>query len=119
MAERRSITLDGFAAGSLLVAAVLACSLLSDWLAEPGAGLAATLIEALGIAAFGLLSGTILLALQLVFWRHWPKWAMRAIGWTFLVPGAAIIVDRVAPDPLAGGTVGAWLSAALEETCGP
>src|SRR5437660_459045 len=86
MTERRPITLDGFAAGSLLVAAVLACSLLSDWLAEPGAGLAATLTEALGIAAFGLPSATILLALHLVFWRRWPKWILRATGWALLVP---------------------------------
>jgi S-DNA-T family DNA segregation ATPase FtsK/SpoIIIE len=127
MAERRAVTLDGFAAGFAAVGVVLAISLLSDdsadgsnWLAEPGAGLAALWTEAFGAAAAGVLIAWSLLTVHQVLWRSWPRWLTRAAGWAALIPVAAVIFDRHDTEPTgplagAGGTVGAWLSEALDD----
>jgi S-DNA-T family DNA segregation ATPase FtsK/SpoIIIE len=132
MAERRTFSLDGFAAGSLTVTAALACSLLGDdpaagtnWLAEPGAGLAGALADALGTAAYAMVGAGTFLTLHLILWRNWISWTIRATGWAVLVPCAAVLIDRTAPGwlsgplPGEGGTVGAWLSEWLARAYAP
>src|SRR6185369_10003084 len=88
MTERRLLTLDGWAVGFAAVGAFLAVCLLShfqsggvaadNWLGEPGRGLAETLLEGFGVAVFVMLTGWAMLAVHLVVWRHWGKWAARA-----------------------------------------
>jgi S-DNA-T family DNA segregation ATPase FtsK/SpoIIIE len=121
--KRRAISLDGFAAGALAVTAAVTASLLGDdpaagtnWLAELGAGLAAALHEALGVAAYMIPAAGAFLTLRLVFYRRWPRWCFAAAGWALVVTCAAVIVDRTASAWLAGdgGNVGAWLSGALD-----
>jgi DNA segregation ATPase FtsK/SpoIIIE, S-DNA-T family len=127
MAERRTITLDGYAAGCLAVTAVLACSLFGDdpaassnWLAEPGAGLASALTEALGAVAYGIIVAGAFLTLHLLLWRHWPRLCLRVVGWVLVLTCCAVILDRTGSEwsggPLtgAGGAVGAWLSGQLD-----
>jgi S-DNA-T family DNA segregation ATPase FtsK/SpoIIIE len=132
MAARRAISLDGFAAGFLVVSAVLAVSLLSDdpatgsnWLGEAGSGLAGALTDALGAAAYLTAVTVSLLTLDLALWRCVPRFLRRAAGWTAVVACAAIIIDRTEPVGLdgfvsgPGGTVGAWLSEWLDSACSP
>jgi len=123
---RRLISLDGCAVGFAAGGAMLAVCVLSHgdgeamghWLGEPGRGLAAALLEALGSAVFAMLAAWAMLAIHLVLWRHWGKWTARVVGWTMLILAAAVTADWAAAHhaPLTGGggTVGAWLSAWLE-----
>src|SRR5262249_19745512 len=117
MAERRLISLDGCAVGFAAVGTALAVCLLSHGagagndLGEAGRGLAAALLEALGVAVFALLAAWAMLAVHLVCKRHWARWTVRLTGWTLLVGVAAIIADLTAthhgPLTAGGGTVGA------------
>jgi S-DNA-T family DNA segregation ATPase FtsK/SpoIIIE len=133
MTERRVFFVDGFALAYLVIGAALACSLLShdpaanaestNWLGEPGHGLAVALFESLGAAAYALLAGYTLLAWHLVVHRRWGWWLCRAAGWLLLLTAATVIGDRLDLEQagqgnLGGGTIGAWLGDQLDSLGG-
>jgi S-DNA-T family DNA segregation ATPase FtsK/SpoIIIE len=92
-------------------------------LGEPGAGLAALLLEALGAAAYVLLAAWFVLVLMLFLRRRWWRWLRRLAGWLLLVPCTAMLADLSAEPvggPLVGGggALGAWLSALAGSSVG-
>jgi S-DNA-T family DNA segregation ATPase FtsK/SpoIIIE len=127
MAERRLISLDGFAVGFIAAGALLAACLLShgdgNYLGETGRGLAGALFETLGVAVFALLAAWFMLATHLVVKRHWGRWMARVTGWVLLIWAAAVTAEWMAanqgPVTGGGGTVGVWLCGWLTSTFRP
>jgi S-DNA-T family DNA segregation ATPase FtsK/SpoIIIE len=135
MSDRRSLHLHLLAWGLLVTGLLLALCILSadphsaatpnasmpdNLLGTPGGWLAAELYRALGLAAYLLLLGWLALAVQLMLQRRLGGWSLRLAGWLLLVPCAAVLADRMDPQPVgalpgSGGAVGAWLGTLLEE----
>jgi S-DNA-T family DNA segregation ATPase FtsK/SpoIIIE len=94
-------------------------------LGVPGAWLAQSLYEALGVAVYLLLASWFLLVILLFLRRTWLRWAVRLLGTLILLPTATVLTDLVAnywpslPLPQRGGTLGAWLSLVLRESLAP
>jgi hypothetical protein len=90
-------------------------SVASNPLGPAGAWLAATLLEALGLAVYVLLPSWLVLVVLLIRRRGLLTRSLRAAGWLLLIPCAAVCADylapvsRVGPVSGGGGTVGAWL----------
>jgi S-DNA-T family DNA segregation ATPase FtsK/SpoIIIE len=92
----------------------------ADLLGEPGALLAGSLIDALGVAVYVLLATWFVVVVLLFLRRSWLRWSLRLLGLLVLLPCAAVLADQVGPALLAGpltgsgGTLGAWLRAWLD-----
>src|ERR1043166_121942 len=141
MTSRRGLQLDVFALGLLLTGLLATVCVLGhdhttgadypppaapDHLLGPiGATLADQLYQTLGGAVYVLLGAWFVLVLVLLQRRGLGTWCLRLAGWVLLVPCVALLADAAGPDllpgPLAGsgGTLGAWLSAWLEDTFTP
>jgi S-DNA-T family DNA segregation ATPase FtsK/SpoIIIE len=132
MPDRRMISLDGWALGFAAVGIAIALCIIgkdehtsSNWLGEPGRGLARELTDALGSAVFIMLAGWAMLTIHLVLKRNWGRWAARIAGWTMLLFAGAVAADWAAidigPGPMTvgGGSVGAWLAAWLASSFTP
>jgi S-DNA-T family DNA segregation ATPase FtsK/SpoIIIE len=96
----------------------------SNPLGPPGAWLAQSLYEALGVAVYLLLASWFVLVVLLFLRRTWLRWAVRLVGWLVLLPSAAVAAELVGerwPDslPERGGTLGAWLTLLLRESMAP
>jgi S-DNA-T family DNA segregation ATPase FtsK/SpoIIIE len=92
-------------------------------LGPPGVFLAEALFGALGAAVYLLLVSWFVLVLLLLLRRRILTWLLRLAGWLLLLPGAAVLADacgaELAGRPVGGGSLGAWLSAWLEDTLEP
>jgi S-DNA-T family DNA segregation ATPase FtsK/SpoIIIE len=100
----------------------------TNLLGPAGAWLAATLIEALGVAVYALVVSWFALVLLFLLRRDFLTWSLRALGWFLLVPCAAVGAEYLALDypgvypphaPANGGTVGAWFHGWLESNFYP
>jgi S-DNA-T family DNA segregation ATPase FtsK/SpoIIIE len=97
----------------------------SNPLGPPGAWLAQSLYEALGVTVYLLLASWFVLVVLLFVRRTWLRWAVRLLGWLVLLPTAAVILELAGnywPQlPLSdrGGMLGAWLSLLLRERLAP
>lgn len=144
MPERRALNLDLAAGGLLLSGLVVGLCLLShdpgrpapemiypstpaadNLLGPPGAWLAQTIHETLGLAMVPILAGWFVLVLLLFLRRRWLAWSLRLTGWVLLVPGVAVAADLGTPTGLGpalpgeGGWLGAWLGGVLREEFSP
>src|SRR5262245_2063044 len=87
----------------------------SDLLGWPGAMLAESIFEALGVAVYSLLASWFLLAIALFLRRDMWRWSARLAGHALLLPCAAVAADQLAnvlPSPTwagSGGTPGAGI----------
>jgi S-DNA-T family DNA segregation ATPase FtsK/SpoIIIE len=93
-------------------------------LGPPGAWLAQSLYEALGVAVYLLLASWLVLVVLLFLRRTWLRWAVRLAGWLVLLPSAAVTAELLGerwPEalPERGGTLGAWLTLLLREGLPP
>jgi S-DNA-T family DNA segregation ATPase FtsK/SpoIIIE len=94
-------------------------------LGPPGAWLAQSLRDALGVAVYSLLVSWFVLVFLLFVRRTWWRWALRLVGWLVLLPAAAVAAELAGewlPDlslPQRGGTLGAWLNLLLKESLAP
>jgi DNA segregation ATPase FtsK/SpoIIIE, S-DNA-T family len=85
-------------------------------LGPAGAWIARSLVESLGETVYVFLTAWIVLSVDLFLRPNWWPWLRRVVGWSILVPAAAVVADRLGPNWLgkpvlgAGGTVGAWLA---------
>ncbi len=97
----------------------------SNPLGPPGAWLAQSLYEALGVTVYLLLASWFVLVVLLFVRRTWLRWAVRLAGWVVLLPAAAVLAELAGtywPDlPLSerGGALGAWLALLLRERLAP
>ncbi|HZT82902.1 MAG TPA: DNA translocase FtsK 4TM domain-containing protein, partial [Gemmataceae bacterium] len=97
----------------------------SNPLGPPGAWLAQSLYEALGVAVYLLLVSWFVLVVLLFLRRTWLRWALRLAGWLVLLPAAAVLAELAGawrPElslPERGGTLGAWLALLLRESVAP
>jgi len=97
----------------------------SNLLGPPGAWLAQSLYEELGVAVYLLLASWFVLVVLLFLRRTWLRWALRLVGSLILLPAGAILADLAGtywpelPLPERGGTLGAWLSLLLRESLAP
>src|SRR5262245_25754193 len=93
-------------------------------LGPPGAWLAQSLYEGLGVAVYLLLASWFVLVVLLFVRRTWLRWAVRLVGWLVLLPSAAVAAEWLGerwPEslPERGGTLGAWLTLLLRERLAP
>jgi len=94
-------------------------------LGRPGAWIGHGLAETLGVAVYALLAGWFVLVVLLIRRRGWFAWSRRLCGWLLLVPSIALLANssRTAWPVAAllgpGGSLGAWLAAALEQSGSP
>jgi S-DNA-T family DNA segregation ATPase FtsK/SpoIIIE len=94
-------------------------------LGPPGAWLAETVYDTLGVAVYVLLASWFVLVVLLLLRRSWLTWTLRLAGWLLLIPCAAVAADYLGsnwlPGPLSGsgGTGGAWLNGWLDATFQP
>jgi S-DNA-T family DNA segregation ATPase FtsK/SpoIIIE len=93
-------------------------------LGPPGAWLAQSLYEGLGVAVYLLLASWFVLVVLLFVRRTWLRWAVRLVGWLMLLPAAAVAAEVFGegwPEalPERGGTLGAWLTLLLRESLPP
>jgi S-DNA-T family DNA segregation ATPase FtsK/SpoIIIE len=94
-------------------------------LGSPGAWLAQTLLESLGIAVYVLLASWFVLVVLLLLRQGLSTWVLRLFGWLLLVPCSAVFAEYwgefesnvAVPGP--GGSVGAWLALWLAEEFQP
>jgi S-DNA-T family DNA segregation ATPase FtsK/SpoIIIE len=92
----------------------------SNLLGAPGAWLAGSLYDALGVAVYLLLVSWFVLVVLLFLRRRWLRWLGRLAGWLLLLPCAAVLADWLGPawlgGPLtgSGGALGAWLTTLLD-----
>jgi S-DNA-T family DNA segregation ATPase FtsK/SpoIIIE len=83
--------------------------------------LARSLFASLGLAVYTFLAAWFVFILFIVLRRDWLTWSIRLVGWLVLVPSTAVLAERygsgwkAAPVEGAGGSLGAWMSLALEE----
>jgi len=97
----------------------------SNLLGPPGAWLAQSLYDALGLAVYLLLASWFVLVVLLFRRRTWLHWAVRFVGWLLLLPSAAVAAELFGaywpelPVPQRGGSLGAWLSLLLRESLAP
>jgi S-DNA-T family DNA segregation ATPase FtsK/SpoIIIE len=117
------------AIGLALLAAVAtadAADLAGEWsavrssthnaLGPAGAWIARSLVESLGTTVYVFLAAWLVLSIDLFLRPQWLPWLRRLVGWSVLVPAAAVFADRLGPNWLggsiagAGGTVGAGLA---------
>ncbi len=92
----------------------------SNPLGPPGAWLAQSLYESLGVAVYLLLASWFVLVVLLFLRRTWLRWAVRLAGWLVLLPAAAVLAELAGtywPErlPERGGTLGAWLALLLRQ----
>jgi S-DNA-T family DNA segregation ATPase FtsK/SpoIIIE len=90
----------------------------------PGAWLAQSLHEALGVAVYLLLASWLVLVVLLFVRRTWLRWAVRLIGWLVLLPSAAVAAELLGERwpqalPERGGILGAWLTLLLRHRLAP
>src|SRR5262249_55065004 len=110
---------------SLFSADAVADATTANLLGPAGAWVARELTDALGAAVYVLLGAWFVLVVLLFLRNSWLIWSIRLVGWTLLVPCAAVGADWIGPEtlggPLAGsgGTLGAWLSHWFAEELGP
>jgi S-DNA-T family DNA segregation ATPase FtsK/SpoIIIE len=93
-------------------------------LGPPGAWLAQSLFDALGVAVYLLLASWFVLVVLLFLRRTWLRWAVRLVGWLLLLPAAAVGAELAGswwPEslPERGGSLGAWLALELRERFAP
>jgi S-DNA-T family DNA segregation ATPase FtsK/SpoIIIE len=93
-------------------------------LGPPGAWLAQSLYDALGVAVYLLLASWFVLVVLLFLRRTWLRWAVRLAGWLVLLPVAAVVAEGLAERwphslPERGGSLGAWLTLQLRESLVP
>jgi S-DNA-T family DNA segregation ATPase FtsK/SpoIIIE len=136
MSAARLPRLDLVACGLLVAGLLVAACLLtydpgtratgpSDLLGPPGAYLAGSLIETLGVAVHVLLASWFVVVVLLFLRGGWLRWSLRLAGWLLLLPCAAAGADLLGPawlgGPLvgSGGTLGAWLTAWLGDHFDP
>ncbi len=97
----------------------------SNLLGPPGAWLAQSLYDALGLAVYLLLASWFVLVVLLFRRRTWLHWAVRFVGWLLLLPAAAVAAELFGADwpefplPQRGGNLGAWLALLLRERLAP
>jgi S-DNA-T family DNA segregation ATPase FtsK/SpoIIIE len=97
----------------------------SNLLGPAGAWLASGLHETLGVALYVLLTSWLVVVVLLFLRRSWLTWSLRLAGWLLLLPCVAVSADRMGPGLLggppagSGGTLGAWLSAWLQQSFQP
>jgi S-DNA-T family DNA segregation ATPase FtsK/SpoIIIE len=87
-------------------------------LGSPGARLAHTLLQGLGVAVGVWLATWFVLVLVLFLRRDLLRWSLRLLGWLLLVPSVAAGAERWGR-PWTGGSLGAWLAVCLGEHVQP
>jgi S-DNA-T family DNA segregation ATPase FtsK/SpoIIIE len=93
----------------------------SNLLGPGGAWLGGALHETLGSAVYLFLVSWFVLVLGLLLRRKRLTWMLRLAGWLLLVPCAAVAAHLLGPGlpaspwDVSGGTLGAWLTAWLED----
>jgi S-DNA-T family DNA segregation ATPase FtsK/SpoIIIE len=96
-------------------------------LGSVGSAIGYELRQSLGAAVYVFLAGWFAVLVRLVLRRSWIGWSIRSLGWLLLIPGAAVLAERLpelapvaALPPLGrGGSIGAWLNGWMENALPP
>src|ERR1700704_374664 len=135
MPDRRRLHLDLAATALLLAGLLVALSVFShdpadppsatvhpahevptNLLGSPGAWLAHSLHETLGVAVYVFLASWFVLVVFMYLRRSLLTWSLRLAGWLILLPCAAVLADALGPSFAgnslsgSGGSLGAWLA---------